>query len=192
MTDPAGSHQLTVGNRADLNGERHVLEDGTAHADDLGQLLGSVDQAWPAGPGPDEVGCDDLVGDREVAVPQLQQPSAVELLVGSRDMALLLSAGGGCLAVWRGCYRPVVRRRRARPLRSPGCVVAGRTRRGLLSGPTGLPVIRGGVAALRRGSGWVLAWELSLGSAPSPMERESPGQSSGMATAGGRRHPRRI
>jgi hypothetical protein len=82
MADPAGGHQVAFGNRADLDGEGHVQEDVAAHADDLGQLLGSVDQARPARPGPDEVGSNDLVGDRQVAVPQLQQLSPIELLVG--------------------------------------------------------------------------------------------------------------
>ena len=71
MADPAGGHQITFCDGADLDGEGHLQEDGPAHADDVGQLLGSVDQARPAGPGPDEVGRDDLVGDRQVAVPQL-------------------------------------------------------------------------------------------------------------------------
>jgi hypothetical protein len=110
MADPAGSHQLAFGDRADLDGEGHLQEDVAAHADDVGQLGGSVDQGRPAGPGPDEVGRDDLVGDGEVSVPQLQQPSAVELLVGlHRHGAPPVGWRRVASPLWRASYRPVVR-----------------------------------------------------------------------------------
>jgi hypothetical protein len=52
VSDPASGHEIAFRDLADLDSERHVQEDVTAHADDLGQLLRSVDQAGRPGQDP--------------------------------------------------------------------------------------------------------------------------------------------
>jgi hypothetical protein len=73
---PAGGDLVGVGDRPDVQPETDVVERSAAGAHRLRRAHRSVDVL--VGPVPDEVGGDDLLGDLEVAGPQLLEPAPVQ------------------------------------------------------------------------------------------------------------------